>query len=115
MFISTEERSGGETKFSLTSQTKIASPWVLLVRPASALSVCIPGLLGCMGDAHFEMLSLILKEPSAKIKAQFLCVTETKKPQALKIGEEETIRKMNYQIQFTACTCMFYFEVVSSR
>jgi hypothetical protein len=114
MFISTDERSGGETKVFNSSQTKPSELWVLLVRSTSTLSVCIPGALGCMEEDHFIVLSALLKESPQKIRAQFVFVSETKKPQVLKAGDENDMRTLNHHIQFVACTCMFYFEVARS-
>ena len=114
MFIATDDRSAGETKVSPALQAKSSRPWVLLVRPSRVLEVCKPGVLGCMEEVHFAHLASILKELPSKVRAQFVCVSETKKPQALKVGEENEMRILNQQIQFFACTCMFYFEAVQS-
>ena len=114
MFISTDDRSAGETKISPASQAISSSLWVLLVRTSQILQICEPDILGCMTEARFKVLAAILKEPPSKIQAQFACVSETKKPQALKVGEENEMRILNQQIQFVACRCMFYFEVVQS-
>jgi hypothetical protein len=111
MFINTDNKDHKKDETSSVLSSRQISTWALVLKLRPVLITHTPGNLGCMRQADIDRLTTFLGKSSVMVRAQFTSVSETKKPEVLKKGKEDEIRKLAELIQHTVCECIFSFEV----